>query len=58
MEKAKKKKRKKKEKWLKFRHKVVRALLWVFIHPLAVALYGIKIEKFKEEGKSSVFDFI
>lgn len=51
MEKEKtKKKRKKKEKWLKFRHKVVRALLWVFIKPLAVAMYGIKIEKFKEEG--------
>jgi len=51
MEKEKtKKKRKKKGKWLKFRHKVVRALLWVFIKPLAVAMYGIKIEKFKEEG--------
>lgn len=50
MEKDKKKKRKKKEKWLKFRHKVVRALLWIVIKPLAVALYGIKIEKFKEEG--------
>lgn len=51
MENDKKKKHKKKEKWLKFRHKVVRALLWVFIKPLAIALYGIKIEKFKEEGK-------
>jgi len=51
MEKDKKKKRKKKEKWLKFRHKVVRALLWVFIQPLTVIMYGIKIEKFKEEGK-------
>ena len=46
----KKKKRKKREKWMKFRHKVVRNLLWIFIKPLAVAMYGIKIEKFKEEG--------
>jgi len=45
----KKKKRKKKEKWMKFRHKVVRVLLWVFIKPLTVALYGIKVEKFKEQ---------
>jgi len=47
----KKKKRKKREKWMKFRHKVVRSLLWIFIKPLAVAMYGIKVEKFKEEGK-------
>lgn len=47
----KKKKRKKKEKWMKFRHKVVRVLLWVFIKPLTVALYGIKVEKFKEQQK-------
>lgn len=51
MEKEKKKKRKKQGKWLKFRHKVVRALLWIFIKPLTVVMYGIKIEKFKEEGK-------
>jgi len=51
MEKEKsKKKRKKKKKWLKFRHKVVRAVLWIVIKPLAVIMYGIKIEKFKEEG--------
>ena len=50
MEKEKKKKRKKKEKWLKFRHVVVRRCLAVFVKPLAVAMYGIKIEKFKEEG--------
>jgi 1-acyl-sn-glycerol-3-phosphate acyltransferase len=47
----KKKKRKKREKWMKFRHKVVRGMLWIFIKPLAVAMYGIKIDKFKEEGK-------
>jgi len=50
MEKDKKKKRKKKEKWLKFRHVVVRRCLAIFIKPIAVAMYGIKIEKFKEEG--------
>ena len=50
MEKDKKKKRKKKGKWLKFRDVVVRRCLAVFVKPIAVAMYGIKIEKFKEEG--------
>ena len=45
------KKRKKKTKWLKFRHKVVRRCLAIFIKPIAMAMYGIKIEKFKEEQK-------
>lgn len=52
MEKEKtKKKRKKKTKWLKFRHKVVRRCLAIFIKPIAMAMYGVKIEKFKEEQK-------
>jgi len=52
MEKEKtKKKRKKKTKWLKFRHKVVRRCLAIFIKPIAMLMYGIKIEKFKEEQK-------
>lgn len=45
----KKKKRKKREKWMKFRHKAVRNLLWIFIKPLAIAMYGIKIEKFNKK---------
>jgi len=52
MEKEKtKKKRKKKTKWIKFRHKVVRRCLAIFIKPIAMLMYGIKIEKFKEEEK-------
>ena len=52
MEKEKsKKKRKKKAKWIKFRHKVVRRCLAIFIKPIAMMMYGIKIEKFKEEQK-------
>lgn len=46
-----KKKLKKKTKWIKFRHKVVRRCLAIFIKPIAMAMYGIKIEKFKEEQK-------
>lgn len=46
-----KKKRKKKIKWIKFRHKVVRRCLAIFIKPIAMAMYGIKIKKFKEEEK-------
>lgn len=47
----KKKKRKKKTKWIKFRHTVVRRCLAIFIKPIAMIMYGIKIEKFKEEQK-------
>lgn len=43
-------KRKKKEKWLKFRHKVVRKLAYWVIKPYCRWKYGIHVEKFKEEG--------
>lgn len=46
-----KKKHKKKKKWIKFRHKVVRRCLAIFIKPIAMLMYGIKIDKFKEEEK-------
>ena len=44
-----KKKRKRKTKWMKFRHKVVRRCLAIFIKPLARIMYGIKIEKFMDD---------
>ena len=41
---------KKKEKWLKFRHRIVRSVAYFIIYPYSVLKYGIKIEKFKEQG--------
>ena len=43
--------KKKRAKWMKFRHKVVRRCLAIFIKPIAMVMYGVKIEKFKEEQK-------
>jgi len=45
------KKKKKRKKWMKFRHRVVRTVLGCFIGPYTKLKYGIKIDKFKEEGK-------
>ena len=42
-------KKKKQKKWLKFRHRVVRALAHLVLHRYCCLKYGIKIEKFKEQ---------
>ena len=43
---------KKKEKWLKFRHRVVRNLVvWGILKPYIRIKYRAKIRKFKEQGK-------
>lgn len=41
----------KKKKWMKFRHRIVRNLAWLVIYPFSRLKYGIKIDKFKEQGK-------
>ena len=41
----------KKKKWLKLRHKILTAVLRVFVHPYTVLKYNIKVERFKEQGK-------
>jgi len=46
-----KQKSKKKKKWLKFRHRVVRNLLYFPMKLYARLHYGIRIEKFKEQEK-------
>lgn len=46
----KERKRKKNKKWLKFRHRIVRNIAYVILKPFAVGMYGIKVEKFKEQG--------
>ncbi len=40
-----------KKKWMKFRHKVVRNLAFLVLYPYSRIKYGIKVEKFKEQGK-------
>ena len=45
------KKKKKRKKWMKFRHRMVRTVLGCFIGPYTRLKYGVKIDKFKEEGK-------
>ena len=42
--------KKKKEKWLKFRHRVVRNLACALLTPYTRIKYGLKTEKFKEQG--------
>lgn len=38
-------------KWLKFRHRVVRNLIYVILAPYSYIRYGIRVEKFKEQEK-------
>ena len=45
------KKMKKDGKWLKFRHRVVRNIVYCVLRPYVHFKYGIKIEKFKEQEK-------
>ena len=43
--------KKKNKKWLKFRHKVVHAILRYPVHLICIIKYGIKITKFREQEK-------
>ncbi len=44
------KKNKKKKKWIKFRHRVVTVIARAILKPYSVWKYGIKADKFKEQG--------
>ena len=44
------KKKKKKEKWMRFRHRVVRNLAYVILYPYIRIKYGYKPEKYKLQG--------
>ncbi len=46
-------KKKKQKQWTRFRHRVIRNLAYVVLKPFAVIKYGVKIEKFKDQGKRS-----
>ena len=41
---------KKKKKWIKFRHKVVRTLLYGVIFLYTRWFYGVRVEKFRQQG--------
>ncbi len=45
------KKKAKQKKWAKFRHRVIRNLAWLVLYPYTRLKYGVKIEKFKQQGK-------
>lgn len=42
---------KKKKKWIKFRHRIVRNILFCILYPYSRVKYGIKVEKFAEQEK-------
>ena len=42
---------KKTKKWTKFRHKIVTRLVQLILGPYARLKYGIKVEKFRDQGK-------
>lgn len=48
-------KKNKPQKWIKFRHRVIRNLAWLVLSPLCRFKYGIKIEKFKEQRKGQPY---
>lgn len=41
----------KKKRWIRLRHRVVKGILWLLLTPFAKIKYGIKVNRFKEEGK-------
>ncbi len=43
-------KKKEKKKWIKPRHRIIQAIAGVILRPYCVWKYGIRIEKFKEQG--------
>lgn len=46
-----KKAKNKKKKWMRFRHRVVRNILYAVLAPYSRIRYGIKVERFKEQEK-------
>lgn len=46
-----KEKSNKNKKWLRFRHKIVRNLLFLILYPYSRLKYGLRVEKFKEKNK-------
>ena len=47
--------KKKKTKWLHFRHRVARNILFAILAPYSCWKYGIRVERFKEQGNRAYF---
>ena len=47
--------KKKKTKWLRFRHRVARNILFAILAPYSCWKYGIRVERFKEQGNRAYF---
>ena len=45
------KKNNKKKKWMRPRHRLARNLLNLVLRPYSYAKYGIRVERFREQGK-------
>ena len=43
-------KEKKQKTWIKSRHKILREILYVILGPYCLLKYGLKVQKFKEQG--------
>lgn len=43
--------KKQKKKWTRFRHRVVRNIAYAVLAPYSMLTYGVKVEKFKGQGK-------
>lgn len=39
------------KKWMKLRHRIVTVILYVILKPYSYLKYGIKVERFKQQGK-------
>ena len=46
---------KKQKKWVKLRHKIITKLAYYVLYPIVKLKYGVKINKFKEQGKRAYF---
>lgn len=46
-------KKKKKQKWMKFRHRVVRNLAFLILGPYSFFKYGVRVKRFRKQGKRS-----
>ena len=44
-------KKRKERHWMKFRHRVVRNLAYAILYPYMRLKYGVRIERFREQGK-------
>ena len=46
-------KQKKNDRWIKYRHRIVRNIVYAVLYPYSRIKYRIKVEKFKEQGDRS-----